>query len=637
MQKRIKIPNKEKKLITRRSSSSKCDPKIPVSDTQKSILPKKNNLNTSDFESNPIDSTLTSDSTTTTDTTKRIYIYHKNMGKQKNSLGGGKKDLKKLIHCTSLDNINKNKSNRFNTLQTNDCDFKNNIKENTINNINNDFFEKCNKNKDVNNISPNKKLYKFNNYTINSGPNIFNKKLNLSNNTNTYFYSQNYFNPGIKKIIKKNEIINIEDLLLLEERFTDIIIAIKNRNNIANECFELINFYTQSSLYNKFENYFKDYISKSIVHSSILLTIFDLILVYHISFDSFFFNSNCNFLCDILNINHQSYLLLCDYISNKVSSSEKDNIWVKKLKLMLNNNINHLNINTNEDFQMFIVKKNLNKNNLSLSLIEINYYIYNIQKHLTSLLKNLSEEDDLKSILIDIYNNIFEMQSEELIKFFKKKVIRIINKNASIAGSDISLYNEKNHAEIKVPYLNYKSNKKFTLVLDLDETLICFKIGPEKNRGLLRLRPGLFPFLLNIKKYYELIIFTSATTEYADPLLKAIEKDEKIFDFKLYRQHTIIYNNEFVKDISKIGRPLDKIIIVDNLPQNFRLQKENGIMIKAFWGEDNYDTALFALGDILNKIAIEFDDTRKGIIKYKDDILCKVSSTVSKNNFQEYK
>ena len=194
-----------------------------------------------------------------------------------------------------------------------------------------------------------------------------------------------------------------------------------------------------------------------------------------------------------------------------------------------------------------------------------------------------------------------------------------------------------NHAEIKVPYLNYKSNKKFTLVLDLDETLICFKIGPEKNRGLLRLRPGLFPFLLNIKKYYELIIFTSATTEYADPLLKAIEKDEKIFDFKLYRQHTIIYNNEFVKDISKIGRPLDKIIIVDNLPQNFRLQKENGIMIKAFWGEDNYDTALFALGDILNKIAIEFDDTRKGIIKYKDDILCKVSSTVSKNNFQEYK
>ena len=31
------------------------------------------------------------------------------------------------------------------------------------------------------------------------------------------------------------------------------------------------------------------------------------------------------------------------------------------------------------------------------------------------------------------------------------------------------------------------------------------------------------------------------------------------------------------------------------MPQNFRLQKENGIMIKAFWGEDVYDIALFEL------------------------------------------
>ena len=134
-----------------------------------------------------------------------------------------------------------------------------------------------------------------------------------------------------------------------------------------------------------------------------------------------------------------------------------------------------------------------------------------------------------------------------------------------------------------------------------------------------------------MKKKYELIVFTSATNEYADPLLTAIEKDKKYFDYKLYRQHTIIYNNEIVKDISKIGRPLDKIIIVDNLVQNFRLQKENGIMIKPFWGEDYYDNALIELKDILNKIANEFTDVRIGIKKYKDDILSKVSSTVSKN------
>ena len=634
MQKKIKIPIKEKKIINRRSTSSKCESKIPINNKQ--TITKTSNLNTSDFETNPIDSTITSESTTTTDTTKRIYIYRKNMSKQKNSFGlikqDSKRQIKRLIHCTSLDNLNKNKSNRYNTLETKE--YNNNLNDNTISKINNNYFDNYIKNNNkINDTTPNRKYYKYNNYTINSGPNIFKRGINLNNN---FFYGKSFNNTEIQNYIKKNDIINIEDLLLLEEKFNDIIFSINNKSNIANECFELINFYSQSSLYNKFENYFKDFLSKSIVHSSILLLIFDLILVYHISFNEIFFNSCSDFLSTIINLNHQSYILICDYISNKVSSSEKENIWVKKLRQMLNKNINHLNMKTNEDYKMFIIKRNLSNSNLSISLIEINYYIYSIQKYLTVLLKNLSENDDLKSILIDIYNNIFEISTEELYKFFRKKIIRIINKNASIAGSDVSLY-ETNHTEIKVPYLNFQSIKKFTLVLDLDETLICFKIGPEKNKGLLRIRPGLFPFLLKLKKYYELIIFTSATPEYADPLLKAIEKGEKIFDYKLYRQHTIIYNNEFVKDISKIGRSLDKIIIVDNLPQNFRLQKENGIMIKAFWGEDNYDTALFALCEILLRIAIEFDDVRNGITKYKDDILCKVSSTVSKNTYQDYK
>ena len=647
MQKKIKIPIKEKKLINRRSISSKCDSKIPINNNNKQKFIKSSNLNTSDFETNPIDLTMTSESTATTDTTKRIYIYRKNMSKQKNSFGLIKQDSKKqmknnLVHSTSLDNLNKKKGDKYNTMENKE--FSNDFNENTIGNINNININYCfydnnfgkNNNEKISDTTPNRKYYKCNNYTLNSGPNIFKKGINLNNN---FYYGKNLNNTEIQNYIKKNEIINIEDLLLLEEKFNDIIYAINNKSNIANECFELINFYNQSSLYNKFGNYFKDVLSKKIIHSSMLLLIFDVILVYHISFDEMFFNSSSDFLSTIIKLNHQIYLLICDYISNKVSSSEKENIWVKKLRQMLINNIKHLNIKTNEDFKMFIFKRNLNNSNLTVALVEINYYIYSIQKYLTIILKNLSENDDLKSILIDIYNNLFELSSDDLNQFFRKKIFKILNKNGSIAGSAMSMYDTSNtnHTEIKVPFINFQTNKKFSLVLDLDETLICFKIGPEKNKGLLRIRPGLFPFLLNLKQYYELIIFTSATPEYADPLLQAIEKGEKIFDYKLYRQHTTIYNNECVKDISKIGRSLDKLIIVDNLPQNFRLQKENGIMIKAFWGEDNYDTALFALCEILLRIAIEFDDVRKGIIKYRDDILCKVSSSVSKNTYEDYK
>ena len=80
----------------------------------------------------------------------------------------------------------------------------------------------------------------------------------------------------------------------------------------------------------------------------------------------------------------------------------------------------------------------------------------------------------------------------------------------------------------------------------------------------------------------DIIVFNTATYEYADILIDAIEADKIYFEQRFYRNHAIIINNDFVKDLTRIGRPLDKIIIIDNMPQNFSLQKENGIMIKPF-------------------------------------------------------
>ena len=66
------------------------------------------------------------------------------------------------------------------------------------------------------------------------------------------------------------------------------------------------------------------------------------------------------------------------------------------------------------------------------------------------------------------------------------------------------------------------------------------------------------------------------------------------------------------------------------MPQNFRLQKENGIFIKPFWGEDDYDNALSSLSEILENIHNQFDDVRDGISFFKDEILNKVTSNFSK-------
>lgn len=46
-----------------------------------------------------------------------------------------------------------------------------------------------------------------------------------------------------------------------------------------------------------------------------------------------------------------------------------------------------------------------------------------------------------------------------------------------------------------------------------------------------------------------------------------------------------------IKDLSLLGRPLEKTLIVDNIRENFMWQKENGIEIKS-WYSDTADCEL---------------------------------------------
>lgn len=72
-----------------------------------------------------------------------------------------------------------------------------------------------------------------------------------------------------------------------------------------------------------------------------------------------------------------------------------------------------------------------------------------------------------------------------------------------------------------------------------------------------------------------------------------------------------------LKDLSKIGRPLEKTIIVDNIADNFLLQKDNGIFIKS-WYDDPYDTELRDLIPLLKQIVLlEIDDVRKCLKDYR--------------------
>ena len=114
------------------------------------------------------------------------------------------------------------------------------------------------------------------------------------------------------------------------------------------------------------------------------------------------------------------------------------------------------------------------------------------------------------------------------------------------------------------------------------------------------IRPGAREFLEKMSKYYEVVIFTAAMQDYADWVLDILDTGKWI-KYRLYRQHALRDGSVYVKDLSKLGRDLKRMIIVDNVAQNFKRQPDNGIHIRS-WFDDSNDKALDELGEILESI-----------------------------------
>lgn len=144
------------------------------------------------------------------------------------------------------------------------------------------------------------------------------------------------------------------------------------------------------------------------------------------------------------------------------------------------------------------------------------------------------------------------------------------------------------------PYLPSFRLKPFTLVLDLDETL-----GHYDGKKFY-VRPGCHEFLKAVSIFYEVVLFTSAEESYANLAMRVADMD-CIVRMRLYRQHLSMNEGKPVKDLSKLGRNLKDVIIVDDRCSNFRMNIENGIKITPWFGEKE-DVELFRLQEFLIKL-----------------------------------
>jgi Dullard-like phosphatase family protein len=489
------------------------------------------------------------------------------------------------------------------------------IKELTKNNQNNGNIQIINNN--VMRQKPlitRRKVMKKNKKTIKDNNNfngIFNISYNRNNNPN---FSERKHQSGFetdfnfnKNNEEKNTIFNIEEILMMEEKLSSLINCLRDCNPCSEECFEFLNFYFTTKLSKNLNTYFTNKNYLIIIKRTINLKLFSFILCYDISLNENIFHQYIVSLDELFGYIHNILILLSKYFCNKIIESN-DNIWVKKLQNLIDNF-------DPEKKQSNIIFEEID--NLCFKLTD-NLFPFILQKY--------NHEK-----VIEIYNELNTLTQIDLYRLFRDNIFINMNINGSIIAS--SSYFEKNKNNFislpPIPYLVNKSNKKYTLVLDLDETLIHFKVNPNNNNsGILQFRPYISEFLSNIKDFYELIVFTAATKEYADPIIDAIEQKGIKFDHRLYRIHTIIRGNDFVKDLSKLGRDLGRIIIVDNMEQNYKLQPYNGITIRPFWGKDTNDMALFDLLNILIKIVKMDMDIRDGIRYFKEEIISRVTSNI---------
>ncbi|XP_057494254.1 uncharacterized protein LOC130779590 isoform X3 [Actinidia eriantha] len=172
-----------------------------------------------------------------------------------------------------------------------------------------------------------------------------------------------------------------------------------------------------------------------------------------------------------------------------------------------------------------------------------------------------------------------------------------------------------------------QKQNSITLVLDLDETLVhstlehcddadfTFPVffNMKEHTVYVKQRPYLRMFLERVAEMFEIVVFTASQSIYAEQLLDILDPVGNLISRRAYRESCIFLDGSYTKDLTVLGVDLAKVTIIDNSPQVFKLQANNGIPIKS-WFDDSSDCALISLLPFLETL-VGADDVRPIIAK----------------------
>lgn len=270
------------------------------------------------------------------------------------------------------------------------------------------------------------------------------------------------------------------------------------------------------------------------------------------------------------------------------------------------------NLNPNDD---------LNKDSPNLTVIDAAWRV------MTPVISKKSKISNLLELLdLDYHEDIQTKQQSKSIDFdyidhrlnisenYQDYIEKSLQSMRKIKSVDIS-------QEIKAKMITLpKQQKKHILILDLDETLVHSHFEEPDNTAIsadlntdsnkpkpsnlktivffdkeinqeikvnVYFRPGVFEFLNEASKHFQLGIFTASHKDYADAVISTLDPTGALFSFKLYREQCISFGKAKIKDLRILSDlDLSKTIILDNSIYSFTNQLSNGVLISSFYGSE---------------------------------------------------
>ncbi|KAK9052078.1 hypothetical protein SSX86_028706 [Deinandra increscens subsp. villosa] len=155
-------------------------------------------------------------------------------------------------------------------------------------------------------------------------------------------------------------------------------------------------------------------------------------------------------------------------------------------------------------------------------------------------------------------------------------------------------------SEMLLPDLHPQEQHVFTLVLDLNETLLYSDWKRDRGWRTFK-RPGVDDFLEHLAQFYEIIVYSDQQAMYVDPIVDRLDEKHCI-RYRLSRAATRYQDGKHYRDLSKLNRDPSRILYVSGNALESCLQPENCVAIKP-WKCEAEDTKLLDLIPFLEYVA----------------------------------